>query len=52
MLEREREQFAAERARLIDQILNLTGKPWTLPPRPVPVEEPAKVAVGDELEDI
>lgn len=35
MLEREREAFAAERARLIDQICALSGKPWTLPPRPV-----------------
>lgn len=40
LLEREREAAAAERARLIDQICNLTGKPWTLPPRPLEVVEP------------
>lgn len=34
MLEREREAAAIERARLIDQICNLSGTPWTLPPRP------------------
>lgn len=45
ILEREREAFAAERQRLVDVICNLSGKPWTLPPRPItenrePQEDP------------
>ena len=40
MLEREREAAAIERSRLIDQICNLSGNPWTLPPRPVEPVEP------------
>lgn len=38
VLEREREAFAAERARLIDQILHLSGKTWTPPPPRAPFE--------------
>jgi len=32
VLEREREAFAAERARLIDQIMHLSNRTWTPPP--------------------
>lgn len=33
MLERERERHATIEARLIDQLLHVTGNTWTLPPR-------------------
>lgn len=33
VLEREREAFVAERSRLIDQIMHLSDRTWTLPPR-------------------
>lgn len=49
MLEREREAHAAERARLIDQICNLSGRPWTLPPRPITPVEGREPDVSTEL---
>jgi hypothetical protein len=47
MLEREREAHAAERARLIDQICNLSGRPWSPAPASMPTvtdEERARQA--------
>lgn len=51
VLEREREAHAAERARLIETLCTLAGKP--LPPkeiyRSIPVDEPK---TGEELETL
>lgn len=38
ILEREREAHAAERARLIDTICHLSGRPWTPSPADMRVE--------------
>jgi len=46
MMERERQSFALERARLIEQICHLSGKPWTVAPARMPVVEPEPI---DEL---
>lgn len=49
ILERERESFAAERKLLIDQIMHLSNKTWTPPPRTIepaaPEPEPDWVAI-------
>lgn len=44
ILERERQAHEAERRRLIDQILHLTGKPWT----PAPADTTPTVDVEPE----
>lgn len=35
VIERERAHHRLELAGLLDRLADLTGKPWTLPPRPV-----------------
>lgn len=45
MLEREREACAAERRELLDRIMVLADKPWTLPPRPLRAERPEDPAL-------
>jgi hypothetical protein len=52
LLEREREAHAAERARLIDTLCNLAGKPWTLPPRPITDYDPIEEDTPDYLLDL
>lgn len=49
-LARREQAWEAERSRLIDQILFLSGKPWGLPPRPEPPRRPEAEAEDDELE--
>lgn len=46
LLERERERHATIEARLVDQLLHVTGNTWTLPPR----EEPDTPVVADAVE--
>jgi hypothetical protein len=39
-LVRREQAWEQERARLVDQICHLAGRPWTLPPRPLPDRPP------------
>lgn len=46
MLERERERHAVIEARLVDQVCNLAGKPWT----PAPADTPIDTETPEERE--
>lgn len=52
LLEQERKQHRLEISVLLDRLADLSGKPWTLPPRPVEPLTPRTDPITEEYGDL